>query len=278
MAKLEIGKAEEIDGDYVNSFMLALSAAGAGEGTIKLYTAAVKDFLNFIKKDPKNVKSEDVNKWLMNVLSRVKDKKSSTARYYAIAVRRFLRWLGVDVKPIIPKAKRREVKALTEDEVEMLLSSVRDDLDLLIISLLMDTGLRAKELLSITWKDIDMKNRTIYIRNAKNGEERVVFVSNKTLELLKRWNKENKEEKVIPLSYSGLYKRIRTLGLKCKFTSKPLRPHILRHTFATIALRKGMNLMALQRVLGHKDIKVTQIYVHLMVDDLKREFEKALNS
>jgi Site-specific recombinase XerD len=52
----------------------------------------------------------------------------------------------------------------------------------------------------------------------------------------------------------------------------------LRHTFATIALRKGMNLMALQRVLGHKDIKVTQIYVHLMVDDLKREFEKALNS
>lgn len=47
-----------------------------------------------------------------------------------------------------------------------------------------------------------------------------------------------------------------------------LRPHILRHTFATNAIRKGVPLPAVQRLMGHKDIKTTQIYTHLITDDL----------
>jgi integrase/recombinase XerD len=50
---------------------------------------------------------------------------------------------------------------------------------------------------------------------------------------------------------------------------------VLRHTFATEALRRGVSLAALQRLLGHSDIKVTQLYLHLLDDDVRREYERA---
>ncbi|BDB97268.1 site-specific tyrosine recombinase/integron integrase [Saccharolobus caldissimus] len=283
--KLDLGSPPET-GDFYEAFINALIIAGAGNGTVKLYSTAVKDFLNFIKKDPRKVTADDLNKWITSLLNREgkingdeterRRAKNVTIRYYIIAVRRFLKWLNVNVKPPIPKVRRKEVRALNEDEIEKILSSCSRVKDKLLIRLLLDTGLRASELLSITIKDIDVNNNMIRVRNTKNGEERVVFFTNETKHLLKKYiRNKNPDDKLFKMSYDALYRKIKRIGKKVGID---LRPHILRHTFATISLKKGMNLITLQKLLGHKDIKTTQTYTHLILEDMKNEYLKVMGN
>ncbi|MEM0015521.1 MAG: tyrosine-type recombinase/integrase [Saccharolobus sp.] len=283
--KLELGSPPEF-GDLYEAFINALLIAGAGNGTIKLYSTAVKDFLNFIGKDPRKVTAEDVNKWVISLLNRQgktkgdeMDKKRArnvTVRYYVIAVRRFLKWLGIPIKPPIPKIRKKEVKALTEEEINRVLEACKRARDKLIIRLLLDTGLRANELLSIKIKDIDIDNNMIRVRNTKNGEERVVFFTDNTKQILKKYIRgKNLDDKLFYITYDALYRKLKRLGEKVGID---LRPHVLRHTFATLSLKRGMNLITLQKLLGHKDLKTTQIYTHLILEDLRNEYLKVMRT
>lgn len=272
--RLELGSPPE-EGDLYKAFISALYAAGAGEGTIKMYSIAIRGFLEFIKKDPRKATSDDINRWIIELSSKAKDNRSRsvTTRYYVIAVRRFLKWLGINVKPVMPRAKRKEIKALSEEEIQKILASARTLRDKLIIKLLTETGMRANELLNINISDIDFNRKMIRLRVTKNGEERVVFFTDDTLELMKKYLKIHDGEKLFQMTYQALYKTIRRLGEKAGING--LRPHMLRHSFATNAIRKGVPLPAVQRILGHKDIKTTQIYTHLILDDLEKAYREA---
>ena len=273
--------------EVLEVFLTALRAAGASEKTIKAYRAGVLDFLRFINfKKLSEVSTNDVIRWKTHKLrygfpkgkvgSKDLRSRQKTLHYYTLYLRAFINWLGLNVHITPVKApKRREVKTLKPSEVLKLINASRDLMDLLIVTLLMETGLRASEALNLRFKDIDMEEREIKVTEGKFGEERVVFIGPLTYEVLKRLitlRRPNPEEKVIQLTYSGLYKRLKTLAKRASIDPSKVRPHILRHTFATEALKKGLPLPTLQRILGHKDIKITQIYLHLLKEDIKRQY------
>lgn len=280
--KLQLGK-PDIVVDPFDDFISALTVAGASENTIKLYTIAIKDFLEFVKKDPRQITTSDLNKWVIDILNRntkakvISDlekrrEKATTARHYIIAVVRFLKWLGIDIKPTIPRTRRKEIRALSEGDIEKIKNSLKRTKDKLLIQLLLDTGLRAKELLSIRKSDINIEKRFIIVRNTKNGEERIVFFTEETRKILEKYIKNmSNDQKLFDITYDALYRKLKRLGKKLGID---LRPHILRHTFATQAIRKGMPLPVVQKILGHKDIRTTQIYTHLVTEDLQEIYKK----
>ncbi len=277
--------------EALEEFIVALQSAGASDKTVKAYKAGITDFLRFIGKElVSDINLRDYTKWRLARLRNgfpkgKKDRRKAqvTLHYYTLFVRSFLKWIGLaDRVPIVsrPRGRRRPV-TLSTSEVLKLLEASRDIIDLLIIALLFETGIRAQELLSIKVEDIDLESHEIIIKNAKYGEERVVFFGPLSEKVLKTYLSNSKlkpEDKLIPLSYSGLYKRLKTLAKRAGVDPKKVRPHVLRHTFATEALRRGMNLPTVQAILGHKDIKTTQIYIHLLKEDLKKQYFKVFGT
>ena len=272
--------------EALEEFLLALTASGASDKTVKAYRAGITDFLRFTGKElVRELGIRDYTRWRLERLrkgfargSRSRRKVQATLHYYSLFVRSFLQWLGRAGRlPAVSRPRGRpRIGTLSDREVLKLLEASRDVLDLLIVSLLFETGLRAQELLSITKDDVDVEGREIVVRNAKYGEERVVFYGPLTEAVLKAYLPTVSEGgRLVPLSYSGLYKRLKSLARRAGLDPGKVRPHVLRHTFATEALRRGMNLPAVQAILGHRDIKTTQVYLHLLKEDLKRQYLRA---
>ncbi len=293
MPKLDLGEAPEgilelSNEEILREFEATLQAAGASRETIRAYLAAIRDFLSFTGNKPlREVTLRDVVNWrntrLKTGFPGSKTTSSSkwqvTAHYYTILLRRFFQWLGLRVR--VPGAKRLapRIEALSEEELGRLLEAARKPQDRLILLLLASTGLRSRELLELRVEDVDFANRVIRVRSAKYGKERLVTAPQELFEELAAWIKINKlkpGDRLFRISYTGLYKKLKRLSVRAGVDPDKVRPHVLRHTFATLAIRRGLSLTALQRLLGHSDIRTTQVYLHLTIDDIKREYDEKL--
>jgi len=297
-SRIDIGRAPEgildlSNEEILEEFKAALEASGASSETVKAYTAAVKDFLSFIGAKPlREVTMRDIIAWrnerlrngFPNKKMLTKEKWQTTLHYYTLFLRRFFEWLGLGLK--IPSVKKPpgRIDVLGDEEVEKLMNAARTPMDKLILKLLIDTGLRSRELLGIRVEDVDFKNELIRVTSAKYGKERYVTATSETFQMLYSWIKLNNlkpGDRLFNITYSGLYKKLKRIAMRAGVPVEKIRPHVLRHTFATRALKQGLSLPSLQRLLGHSDIKTTQIYLHLSIEDLKKEYrdkmEEGLN-
>ncbi len=141
-----------------------------------------------------------------------------------------------------------------------------------LLSLLYGGGLRVFEACNIRWKDIRLTSSEILI-HGKGNKERIVIVPKLVIQSLLRLPKNSDSiwgEK--PLSTRRAFDWIRALG-KAAGLQSPLNPHALRHSFATHLISSGVNLRALQELLGHASLTSTEKYTHLSMDQLSRTIE-----
>lgn len=168
-------------------------------------------------------------------------------------------------------------KYLTKEQIKELLDIIKDQEFKNLIIFYLNTGCRRNEALNLEWRDIDFKNKTITFLLTKSGSRRTIPINLsllKILELMKVKNvSKNNDKKVFNFLPSYVTHKFRkylnAIGFK---ENKSI--HILRHTFASHLVMSGVDLYTVKKLLGHSDIKITEIYSHLAPDYLKNSVSK----
>jgi len=136
------------------------------------------------------------------------------------------------------------------------------------VLLLYTAGMRVSELVGVKVGDVDLERHAIRIRG-KGAKEREVFFSPALRPLLERAIRgRDPDEPLIPgrkgkpLHYVSVERILKRLAKKAGLKKK-VTPHILRHSFATHSLMRGMDVREIQELLGHASLKTTQVYTHV---------------
>ncbi|MBI5630496.1 MAG: tyrosine recombinase XerD [Elusimicrobia bacterium] len=185
-----------------------------------------------------------------------------------------------------PRLAERLPKFLTIEEMERLLRSsggaaFEPARARTMLELLYATGMRVSELLDLKPDSLNLEDGWVRVFG-KGAKERLIPVHARAVSLLRQYLvlRERKFKNRTPapelflsrkggrLSRVQFWRDLKALGKKAGI-SKPLHPHILRHTFATHLLQGGADLRAVQEMLGHSSLATTQIYTHLEKSGLK---------
>lgn len=159
------------------------------------------------------------------------------------------------------------------------------------ICLVLHTGIRKGELLGLRQRDIDVKTNRLTIARSysgptKSGRTRHLRIPSVLIPILTAWlehSAHSTEDLLFPIGHThtkvassdamlGLPALMKEVGLRT--VSQPW--HLLRHTYASHYIMSGGNLLALSKILGHSDIKITMIYSHLSPDFLAEELDRTL--
>jgi len=176
-------------------------------------------------------------------------------------------------------------RAIYPRDVKKLLAVIDTIRDRALILLLLRTGIRIGEALSLTLNDIDLKDKKVHLyQGEKNSMGRVVYLSNDAYFSLKRWLTERDKKKEAIFygqdSRAMCYSTARSLFVKylkkAHLDHKGYTVHCLRHTFASELLNAGMRIEVLQQLLGHQDIEVTRRYARLTDKTREEEYFKAM--
>jgi site-specific recombinase XerD len=174
---------------------------------------------------------------------------------------------------------RKEVKRLLLSTNEATILGVRDRA---IILLLFTTGIRASELCGLQSKDVDLEGQTIKVMG-KGQRERIVPMNDETVEYLKKYIRVRGEISRLAsffktrtgngVTRKGLYDRIKRY-VRLARISKTISAHNLRHSFATDMIQRNVNIVTLQKILGHRSITSTIRYLRITIEDLRVAIRK----
>lgn len=152
-----------------------------------------------------------------------------------------------------------------------------------IFSIFLFAGLRKQELLNLKYTDVDIENRTIFIRQGKGNKDRFIPISHTLAQSLLQYVKVRKEvNKTCPEFFASSNRAIgyTSHGLKRLVTQIneasgiKFNVHKLRHTFATLMLEGGCDIYSLSKMMGHSDIRTTTIYLSASADHLRAQMTK----
>lgn len=285
----------EILAEYKTYLLLEL---GRGKNTADSYLSDIVLFCEFAGKRIESFADVDADllaDWLA-ALSRA-DRPSTQSRKLSAmrSLARFLMEEGVWEKNLCdffarPKTRRASPEILDTGEIDAMVSLPPPDSpegvrDRAMMELMYSSGLRVSELCSISYADIDAEQRIIRVRG-KGGKTRLVPVGSMALDAVEKYRavrpllckKVAAPELFITRRGKKISRKTFWYNLKkyarLSGVEKNVKPHMLRHSFATHLLRNGANLMLIREMLGHSDLSTTQIYTNLANDDIRREYEK----
>lgn len=141
----------------------------------------------------------------------------------------------------------------------------------LLVSLMLETGLRIGEAISIKIEDIDTAQQRIKVEG-KGNKQRYVFYGDRTKKALSMFMTGNAAGRLLPDWSTQAFRSIIEEQLE-PYCGK-MHPHMLRHTFATEMLNNGMSITTLSHLMGHQKVETTQIYAKVATSTAQREYNQ----
>ncbi len=176
---------------------------------------------------------------------------------------------------------RRLPEILTGEEQTRLLEQPNPECktglrNLCMIRIMLNIGLRASEVIFLKVKHIDWMSGKVYVRQGKGNKDRVLWLGEEDLELLRQWREVKPESEYLFTTLKGdtlndryLRAMVKRIGEQAGI-SKDVHPHMLRHTFATDLYRETKDIRLVQKALGHSDLSTTMIYTHIVDEELEQ--------
>ena len=238
--------------------------------TVKGYIYSIEKFIEFSKNKGLN---EDTVKDYVQL--NLKKKNPSSVRKDLFAIKFFFdKILKQKINLPNPKKNNPIPEILTIEEIKKLIESTLNIKHRLIIKLLYGCGLKVSEIVNLKKVDINFGEGLIHIKLSKGKRDRFVKIPSSIKEELNNYIKNVESEILFPSNRGGkltkdtIQKIVRNSARKAKI-KKRVYPHLLRHSFATHLLERGTDLRIIQKLLGHSDIKTTQIYTQISQASIK---------
>jgi site-specific recombinase XerD len=265
---------------YIDQFLEMIAIRGLSDNTLKSYKCYIKAYLSYIEtflnKNPEDVTWDEMRKYTLHL----KQNKSLSDRSinahvsmirflteyvlhkqwdkYQLPFRRFDEYM-----PTVP----------SQQEAKHFIETLPNLKHKAIVALMYSAGLRVSEVLKLKYEDVSRKDMRLYIAKSKNRADRFAILSQNALNILtKYWRQYAKpREWLFPSTQNEGCKPIVSFTVNCFVNehidrlgwSQDINCHSFRHAFGTHLYENGVDLLTIQRLMGHKSINSTTIYVHL---------------
>lgn len=299
---------DALNDNLLNRFLAAKMVKGCTKRTIMRYKKQISWTLSKFGKSCTEISADDIRVYIALRLTRDGISKVS-ANNEILCLRTFYSWLNVEgilqTNPMLKidriKTDKIKKKAFTDLECEKLRYSCRTSLETAIVEVLLSTGCRVSELCGIRIDDIEQGKCIVH---GKGNKDRIVYFTAKAELAIKKLLEERKdtnpylfpagvnlgenlehEKRASPDWYKypeligegmrdkgAIESTVRKIGKRAGIEN--VHPHRFRRTSATLALRRGMPIELVSKMLGHEQLTTTQLYLDLSEDDLEAAHRK----
>lgn len=290
----------------LTDFLESLRARRASPTTVSIRENSLQIFCRWLLatglsdvRDVTRQNVRDYQEWLLGKYA------VASTHVHLISLRRFFERLEsldaifanpTEGVPLPHKEDRLPRNVLTQEEARKVLDApdtqtskgIRDKA---ILEAFYSTGIRLEEMARLTVHDVDCKNGFLRVNGGKGAKDRIVPMGNKAADYVREylgkvrsvWTRENRDERALWLSTRAPHPPIQRQiiavmvrqSAKAAGLEKTVSPHVWRHTCATHLIANGSEAAYVQRLLGHRSLRTTQVYTRVSIPDIKQTYAKA---
>lgn len=284
----------------VSDFLeMLIAEKGASLNTKEAYRRDIEQFTEDIA-DYSQITPQKIKNFIDKIAARGQTAKTQARKLSAI--REFCKFLftegliqqnpAADIDS--PKPQKPLPKFLNESEMDTLIDTakkhqnIRERRIAAMLILMYHCGLRVSELVSLPINNINQSKKQITVFG-KGAKERIIPISDTALEEIKDYlqirhcfTKDKESKWLFPsqtakeghITRDSFYKHLKELAVQAGISPSRITPHVLRHSFATQLLRHKADLRSVQKMLGHENISTTEIYTHIISEELIETVQK----
>ena len=270
-------------------YMVSKKIEGLSPESLSVYNYRLLHFFNHVCKPINDITSNDIRAYLYNAQSKGKLSNRSLDSV-RLVINTFMEWCVSEgyitlnpcksIKPI--KYEQKQRTPLSDIELELVRMACTSIREKAIVEFFYSTGCRVSEIIRLDSNDVDLINGEVHLWG-KGNKHRISYINAKSEVTLKKYLETRVDNNpALFVTKNKPYKRLTKSGMeyivgqigKRSEIGRSLYPHLIRHTTATDALNRGMDVVEVQKILGHEKLDTTMIYAKVSQENVRHHHKK----